>query len=276
MNQDRAKKLSSLLARLRSRRDALPELAPCAEGEDPVLREFLLSMLVWESTLAKAEAALRRVDEAAFDLNEFRVFLADEMAGVLGSTYPLGPERARRLKDALHGLYRAEHCLKLFHLLDKPKRDARAYLDSLGHQPPVNGSGQPAEYQVVPPFVTARVLLLALGGHAFPLDSRIRARLAQAGVLDEETPLAECAAWLERTLRAGEIADAYRLIQAWSDEGGTPVVKAKRPPTPKALRAAKGVGKRRVGATPPKRTPAGVPRAEGGRRGRSDVGRRSK
>ncbi|MFN0010595.1 MAG: hypothetical protein ACKVS8_03010 [Phycisphaerales bacterium] len=268
MSQERTKKLGALLARLRARPpEPVTTLTQGPADQDPVLREFLRSFLAWECPGSKAEAALRRVDDAAVDLNEFRVFLPEEMVAVLGASFPRAADRAVRIKHALHGLYRHEHCLRLAHLSARGKREARSFLESLGRQPPVNGAGQAADYQVVPPYVSARVMLLALGGHAFPLDDRLRVLLVHAGVLEEGASLEESAAWLERTLRASELPEAYRLIQAWADQSGTPVVKARKPPTPRAARAprvpapAKRLPKARRGkATPVKRTPRLRPR----------------
>ena len=257
MSQDRLKKLHALTTKLKARfggtlaaaRNAPPE-ADGPVGHDPVLREFVRSFLAWECTLPRAEAALRRVDEACVDLNEFRVCLADEMAVVFGSTYPRGSERALRLKQALHGLYRHEHALRLVHLCDRGKRESRAFLESLGRQPPVNGAGQAADYQVVPPYVSARVMLVALGGHAFPLDERLQAMLTQAGVLEPGSTIEEATAWLERSLRAGELAECYQLVQAWSDDAATPVVKSRKVPAKRAP-----VAKRRSRPAGVKRTP---------------------
>ena len=257
MSQDRLKKLNALTAKLKSRFGAPLAASRKSQaeaqgpiGHDPVLREFVRSFLMWECTSQRAEAALRRVDEACVDLNEFRVCLADEMAAVFGSTYPRAGDRALRLKQALQGLYRHEHTLRLAHLGERGKRDARAFLESLGRQPPVNGAGQAADYQVVPPFVSARVMLVALGGHAFPLDERLHAMLTQAGVLETGGSIEESSAWLERSLRAGELIDCYHLIQLWADEAGTPVVKGRRMPAKRPPAA-----KRRPRAAAAKRTP---------------------
>ncbi len=263
MSRERTKKLGVLLARLRTRpTEVAAPAAPGPADQDPVLREFLRSFLAWECTTTKAEAALRRVDDAVVDLNEFRVFLPEEVAAVLGPSFPRAADRAVRIRQALHGLYRHEHCLRLAHLTERGKREARAFLESLGRQPPVNGAGQAADYQVVPPYVSARVMLLSLGGHAFPLDDRLRLLLVHAGVLEAEDSLEESAAWLERALRASELPEAYRLIQAWADQSATPVVKARKPalaraprPAPATAPAKRAASARRAKATPVKRSP---------------------
>lgn len=179
----------------------------CFHG-DAVLREFVRSFLVWEAAQSKAEAALSRIAASVVDINELRVCLPDEIMHLLGSGYPRLEERVVRLRAALGDVYKREHCLRLAHLRDRTKREARAYLDGL--------TGTPL-------FVSARTALVALEAHAFPLDDRLAARLQDAGVLDEELPLHDAAAWLERTLKAGEALDAFLLIQSWAD---TP---AKRP-----------------------------------------------
>jgi hypothetical protein len=239
---DRAKKLTNLLAKLEA-----PEPAPAQadmpenslDDRDPVLREFLRSFLVWESTTPKAEAALRRIDAACVDINEFRVSLVEEMVAIIGPGYARAEDRCARLKAALNDIYRREHRVRLAHLQEKNKRDAKAYLESIAQ---------------APGFVASRTMLLALDGHAVPCDERLAARLVQADVLEPGTSAEEAAAWLERHVRSGESRSAYLALQAWADEGSTVTVKAGKPRP------------RRVKASPAKRTTA-KPARKGPRRG---------
>lgn len=213
---DRSKALSNLLSRLRAERPAVSaQPDDCARGAvvaltaDPVLREFIRSFLMWESTTQKADAALANIEAAFVDFNEFRVSLVGEMAAALGSAYPKAEERMRMLKAALNEIFRREHALRLAHLADKPKREARAYLDGLPS---------------TPAYVAARALAVCLGGHALPVDERLRLRLTAVGVLDEGLTLDEATAQIERACRAGEAVEAHALLQAWSDEGASVVV----------------------------------------------------
>lgn len=227
---DRSKALTTLLQRARRRAEAAADCGPCPDGcachSDPVLREFVRSFLMWESTRTKADNALRRIDQAVVDINEFRVAMPDEMAQIIGPNYPRVEERCERLRAALNDIYKREHKVGLAHLADKSKRAAREYLENLAH---------------TPPYVAARVFLVALGGHAFPVDERLHARLAGAGVIDPVLTPAEAGAFLERSIRAGEAAEAYCLIQAWADDMDKP---AARPAPRRAARPASSGAKK--------------------------------
>lgn len=209
---DPAKALTSLLKRLADELGE-PEAAeaPPTNGIDagePVLAEFVWSFLLWESTTSRAAAATKRLAAAVVDFNELRVCLPDEMCGILGERYPRALERSQRLRAALGGVYVREHAVTLEPLASLGKREAKEYLDSL---------------EGVPPFVAARVLVFALGGHAVPVDSRLLHRLVQAGIVPEETDAEGAAGSVERRIRAAEILGACRLFQAWSDaEGAEP------------------------------------------------------
>ena len=145
-----------------------------------------------------------------------RVCLADELAGMIGERYPKAVERCARLRSALNELYRREHAVTLARAAGLGKREAREYLDSL---------------EGMPPFVSARVALLALGGHAFPLDERIHQVLLEEGAVPADLRLPDAAGWLERQLRAGEALPAYLTLETWLND---------RPPPKPAKPAKKG------------------------------------
>jgi hypothetical protein len=196
-----AQKFTDLMTAVLAERDPA-EAPPEADRRTPdaasVMQEFLRSFLTWEASPAKADAALRRVNHSVVDYNELRVCLTDELAQIFGERYPIARERAHRLRAALNELYRREHGVTLEAVLTLPKREARSYLSSL---------------EGVPAFVAARVTLLELGGHAFPVDERIRAALAESGV-----DLGDCdglGSWLERHVRGGEARQAYLAVESW-------------------------------------------------------------
>lgn len=207
--------------------DGEPPVCPieaCFHG-DRVLREFVRSFLVWEATVSKADAAMARIAEAVVDTNELRVCMPEEIASILGTGYPRLDERVQRLRGALGEIFKREHGLRLDHLTGRPKREGRTYLESLHH---------------APRFAATRTALVALDAHAFPVDGRIHARLVSARACSPDHTPDDAGAWMERTLKAGEAAHAYHLIQMWADgpAGG---------PRPARKRAA---------STAPRRTPA--------------------
>jgi hypothetical protein len=202
---EREQKLRTLLERLGSRyadADAGPPEGAQPDGVDGALYQFVYSMLLWETTTTKATVALRRIHQQLVDYNELRICLPAETVEIIGRRYPQAHERSLRLHAALNGIFLREHLLRLDHLHEYTKRDARAYMDSL---------------EGVPPFVSARVLLLSLGGHAFPVDQRILDRLIDAGAVPEKSDVSSAMSWLERKIHAGDAAPAYAKIQAWSE-----------------------------------------------------------
>lgn len=229
---DRARALQTLLEKLRARhkpepkpddddapgaRDQLRSQGPdgstsvrCVCHGDRLLRLFLHSFLAWETTLAKADSALARIEASVVDLNELRVCMPSEIAEIVGHNLPRGEERAARLRTALNDVFKREHRLRLDHLGTKSKREARQYLDSL--------SG-------VPFYVSSRVALLGLDIHAVPIDTRSVGALAQSGVVDAKSAPEEIGAALERAVRAGEAREAHRVLQAWCDEGSSVVIR---------------------------------------------------
>ncbi len=223
-----SKKFASLLKRLR-RSDAAPQEVPAPEGEDPIISQLVYSMLLWEASSGQARAAFRRVREALVDFNELRVCVPEEIASIIGDRYPLSAERSLRIRSVLHAVFVARHQLSLSHLAAAPKRDARASLESL---------------EGIPQFVAARVVLVSLGGHAVPVDERLRDLLAREKVIGPDVPPVAAGHALERLVRAEESLATHATLAAWSDEEGHPprrdrpaIADAVEPPRPPAPRA---------------------------------------
>ncbi|MBL0870412.1 MAG: hypothetical protein IBJ18_07550 [Phycisphaerales bacterium] len=185
----------------------------CCCHNDPVLRELVRSYLVWESTTPKAEAALKRIDQAVVDVNELRVCMPAEIAQIMGANYPKAEERATRLRATLNDLYRREHCLKLFHLLEKSRKESRAYLETLA---------------AIPAFVAARVAVLKLGINVVPMDERQLQCLKNARAVATTTDLATALGMVEKAVKAADMPETAYALQAWSDEAQTVVIKTSK------------------------------------------------
>jgi hypothetical protein len=207
---DPAKKLAALIRKLRAGRAEPPSdtaMEGCPAASDRLLWQLVFSFLAWESSCVKASLAIRRLHTAVVDYNEMRVALADELAGMIGDRYPRVMERSARLRSALNDLYKREHAVCLERISGMAKRDARIYLESL---------------EGTPPFVAARLLLLSLGGHAFPLDTRLQKALLEEGAVPPDLALTDASGWLERQFRAGEAAEAYLLLEEWMNDRPVP------------------------------------------------------
>lgn len=205
--QELPKELAALLKQLRAEYPQALEPqsdAPPIDPAEPLLGHFVRSFLVWESTVAKATMALRRIEQAVVDFNELRVCMPGEMIRILGERYPRAEERARRMRAALNAIYSREHKVSLERLSELSKRESREYLETL------DGT---------PRFVAARVALIGLAGHMAPVDGRIAKKLIDRGIVEAEATPETAAANLERKVRAAEMPECYALLQAWSDDG---------------------------------------------------------
>jgi len=211
--------LSALLKQLKSAyKDAeisSPVEAPA--DADPV-EHLLWSLLLWESTPVKTREAYKRLTDAATDLNELRVLLKSEFEDLLGPRYPQVSERAARIKMALNDVYNREHDVTLESLLKSQKREARKYLDSI---------------EGLPHFVAARVMAVALGGHAIPVDEKLRERLIEAGVVDEDADSASLSGSLERAIKAAEGPEAIALFETWAADPSPKIAMKKKSPAKK-------------------------------------------
>jgi len=194
---DHSKHLNALLKKLRSRYE-VPQRVKRAP-----LEEFVYSFLLWESSHAKAEAAIKRITATVVDFNELRVCRPPELMGFFGKSYPRAEERSLRLRAALQDLYLREYEVSLNAATSMNKRDAKKYIETL------NG---------LPPFVASRVMLMVFDAHAIPVDDRTLAKLIAAEVADHGSDLAKAAGIIERHVKSEEAVEVHELLQAWSED----------------------------------------------------------
>ncbi|MEM9065690.1 MAG: hypothetical protein AAGB51_09405 [Planctomycetota bacterium] len=160
------------------------------------------SFLLWRTTPEHAQKAAKKLAAAVVDFNELRVCLPEEISEALGARFPDSAERAGRIRLTLNDVYQREHVTSVASTVSMTKREAKAYLDGLDG---------------CPPFVAARVALIGVGAHAFPVDERIGGLLELSGALPAGVEPAQAAARLERQVRAGEALDAYLKLEAWTE-----------------------------------------------------------
>lgn len=201
-----SKKLTALLKRLRAQHAAatVANRAPDFgfEEADPVVREVLYSLLLWETTSSNARSAFRKLTEAFLDVNHLRVAMPDEIAAALGERYPRALERASRLRAVLFDIFKRENGLAMSRVAGASKRDARTYLDSL--------EGMPA-------FAAARVAAVSMGVHAFAVDDRLLKLLVTEKVVEAALSASEAGRWLEHHVPVAESEGLVDLLQHWSD-----------------------------------------------------------
>jgi hypothetical protein len=199
-----------------------PAFGPPREGADPLVHELIVSMLLWNASAAQASSALARLQPSCVDENELRVCFPADLVELMGPRYPHAEERGTRLGLLLHAVFEREHAMTLESLTEMSKRDARAYLD---------------EMPGMVPFVAARVFLVGLGGHAFPMDERLLAPLIDAGAFDDDADVATASARLERAFRAGEALPAYLALEAYVESMSAAGPKSKRSKAPRSSRS---------------------------------------
>lgn len=227
-SSDQSKEFGALMRRLRTDYASarVPLDSPSVlDPSQPLLALFVRSFLLWDSTRTKADAAMRRLEQALVDFNDLRVCLPDELVAILGERYPRAGERALAIRSALSALFALEHALSLEHLARYSPEAQRDYLASL------TGT---------PPFVAARVRLLGLGAHAAPVDTRLLTRLIESKLADKGADAAAAATTLERLVLPGEMPETIAFLQAFSDDADIAIVSAEpprvalRPPAPHA------------------------------------------
>lgn len=179
--------------------------------EHTPMEEFVLAFLVWEAPTARAEAALKRLLDSAIDINELRVTRVEDLAAIIGKTYPASEERSERLWLAMNDLYKKEHAVSLDRIVAMNKRDARKYLDDLDG---------------MLPFISARIALLAIDAHAVPIDQRTLELLEAEGYIEEDCTIEKAIGKLERHIKSTEAIEAHLLLQQWAEnEGDAPASK---------------------------------------------------
>lgn len=190
-----------------------PSLDRIPLGTDPLVHQLVYSSMLWESSHDNAGRCMEAVRESVVDFNELRVCSPAELQAMLPRDCPAKEERSARLLAAMNDVFEREHGLNLESVAAMPKRDARQYLDTL---------------EGMTPFVAARVVLVSLGGHAFPADGRIAGLLLDAGLITpEESEPATLCARLERAVRAADAPRVYALLE--SAAADAPKRRRKRP-----------------------------------------------
>ncbi len=193
-----AQKLETLIAILRKRYDVEQP-----ESLEPIER-LIHSFLTWEASATQATAALQCIKNNVVDFNELRVCMPDEILSIIGDNYPLGQERAIRLRTTLNDIFQKDHDLSLVHLREKNRNDVRDYLGSL---------------EGMVSYVASRIMLLALGVSAIPVDEQLHTALIKTGVAHDNTNVISLASWLERQIRSGDRREIHLLFQYWVEDG---------------------------------------------------------
>lgn len=191
---------------------------PADPPETPVVERLIRAFLTWETTTRQADQAYNRLMRRVVDFNDMRVTDLADLVEAIGPRVSRAEERALRIRHVLHAIYEQEHAVSLERYRDLPKREARKQLD---------------EMTGMVPFVSASVVLLALGGHAMPVDDQLLGRLKRDGVVDEEATLDQVVAFLEYQVPASDNLKAYARLRKYAEQGAPPAKSAKKKTTRK-------------------------------------------
>lgn len=170
-------------------------------GQDPTT-ELVLACLSASSTEAKARAALNRLRSNFVDFNELRVCRPEEIAEILGKSFPQGYEVAVTILAVLRELFDLRDSLDLTEFAEGGKRDAKIFLEQLEN---------------ATPYMVACVMLHSLGAHAFPVNAGIIEMLREEEVTTPKADAANVQGFLERQLSATTIHKTCALLRKYAD-----------------------------------------------------------
>lgn len=182
----------------RLRREAPRDLP--VPKRDP-LDLMLLGILQRGTTASRAEATLAHLLDHVVDHNDLRVTPARDTVEYLQDRIPQAADKAQYIRSALNGVFDKLNNLNLVPLREKPKKEAREFLES------IPGTD---------PYTVASVLLVGLGHSAFPVSDHLLSVLQQQSVLPQEVDTPTIQTWLERHLPAAEAGAFFRLMQSYA------------------------------------------------------------
>jgi endonuclease-3 len=163
-----------------------------------VLEAVLYAICHEGTTRENANQALSRFKDAYYDWNEIRVSPIHDLQESLVGT-PRRHERAESLRRFLRQLFEKTYGFSLEGLTKKPLKEAIKALQ---------------EYEAPrSDFVLATVIQKALGGHAMPIDGRVRLALERLGVADADVETATLRAALERAIPKNRGQDFIDLME---------------------------------------------------------------
>lgn len=169
---------------------------------DPV-EQLFLGIFTRDAQESKAREAYDKLRAIVVDFNELRVIPSLELTEELGD-YPDARHKCEDLSRALNRIFWLEHSVSLERLRKGSRKDVVTYLDR------IDG---------LEPYSRARIRLLGLGQHAFPLDEAMLGFLRREELVDSKATLDEAQSFLERHVSEDEAIEVFSLLRkhAWSE-----------------------------------------------------------
>lgn len=163
---------------------------------------MVMACLSAVTTENKARLGLSRLRHYFVDFNELRVSHVEEVADLLGKGYPQSKEVALQIISLLKQTYNARDSLNLDDLREGSKRQAKAFFESL---------------EDANAYIVARVMLLSIGGHAFPVHKQMLQMLRAENVVPANATAANVQGFLERQISADQNRKIYALLRRRAD-----------------------------------------------------------
>lgn len=179
---------------------------PAPPGSDPLTHHAVFGLLLWESSSQQAAAALKRILAVVVDYNELRVSRVDDIASWLGDKFPLGANRALRIRAMLSDIYTRQQTVQLSPMLLGSKKDTTHALQALDG---------------ITPFAVARVLSLGLGRKSIPVDRRLAALLHKSKIVGASDTPETIASQIATLTGEDSLIDTLARLQHWSDTEGS-------------------------------------------------------
>ena len=163
---------------------------------------IVLACLSAVTTENKARLGLSRLRHNFVDFNELRVSRFDEVVDILGKGYSQNKEIARQIIGLLKQIYNARDSLNLDDLREGSKREAKTFFESL--------EGADA-------YIVARLMLLSIGAHAFPVHKQMLQMLRDENVVPVKANASDVQGFLERQIPASQNRKIYALLRRRAD-----------------------------------------------------------
>ena len=162
------------------------------------LKALVRAAMSYDVSDSKADDAVKAIEKEFVDLNELRVATDLEIQELLGVRYPQIEKRVAMITQGLNDIFEREHTLSLDRLKTVSRRDARNFLRQL---PDIH------------PFVEAYVMLVALDGHAVPIDDEMLETLREEEIVEEATTLDEAQRFVEHHTKTGDAWDFFSAMR---------------------------------------------------------------
>lgn len=171
--------------------------------------EIVMGCLSEHTTESRAKTAINKLTNSLVGYNELRVCRKEEIVDIIGKSFPRGLETAVQIANILGAIYREYDDVYMTDLETLGKREAKAFLESLDG---------------ITPYIVARVMLLSLGAHAFPVHEQMLNALRKEEVVHPKANIADVQSFLERHIPANKARDTYNILRYHVDHFKEPII----------------------------------------------------